>query len=51
MGISEVYKCDDDPRLKIPGLRDILTQCGSDDFRGGVGLFIKDSIKCVMICV
>ena len=42
IGISEVYKCDDDPRLKLPGFHDILTQCRSDGFRGEVGLFIQD---------
>jgi len=33
------------PRLKLPGFHDILTQCRSDGFMGGVGLFIKDSIN------
>jgi len=39
--VSEVFKCDDDHRLKLPGFHDILTQCRIDGVRGGIGLLIK----------
>jgi len=49
--ISEVYKCDDDPRLKLPGFHDIQTKRRSGGFSGGDGLLSKIVLisKCVMI--
>ena len=34
IGISEVFKCNDDPRLELPGFHEILTQCHSGFFWG-----------------
>ena len=44
-GVSEVFKCDDDHRPKLPGFHDTLTQCRTDGFRGRVKRFIKASIN------
>ena len=41
---SEIYKCDLDGRLKIPGFHNIITRCREKGSRGGVGLFIKENI-------
>ncbi len=43
--MSEVFRCDRDPRLKLSGFHDIITCVRNDDNRGGVGLFIKEIIK------
>lgn len=45
IGISEVFKCDRDQRLKLPGFHELITRTRDDDNRGGVGLFIKDNIN------
>ena len=45
IGISEVYKCDKDTRIFLPGYQNLLTRCRDDGPRGGVGLFIKDGIR------
>ena len=45
VGISEVFKCDLDGRLKLPGFQNIITRCRESGSRGGVGLFIKDNIN------
>ncbi len=46
IGISEVFRCDQDQRISIPGYHNIITRCRdiNDDCRGGVALFIKDNI-------
>ena len=44
-GVSEVYKCDLDGRLKIPGFYNIITRGREKGLRGGVGLFIKENIN------
>ena len=46
IGISEVFRCDRDHRLHIPGYHDIITRCRdkTDDCRGGVALFVKETI-------
>ena len=45
LGISEIFKCQDDERLSLPGYHKLITQCRDDGLRGGVGLFIKDNIN------
>ena len=45
IGISEVYRCEFDSRLTLPGYHDLITRCRDDGSRGGVGLFIKDNIN------
>ncbi len=45
IGISEVFRCDNDRRLKLPGFHDLLKHTRDDDSRGGVGLFIREHIK------
>ena len=45
IGISEVFRCDLDQRIQLPGYHKIITRCRdtSDWHRGGVALFIKDT--------
>ena len=45
LGLSEVYRCDLDERLRLPGYHDLITRCRTDGNRGGVGLFIKESVQ------
>ncbi len=40
MGFSEVFKCDKDSRLNIPGYHDLITRTRHDSNRGGVGMFM-----------
>ena len=46
IGISEVFRCDREQRISLPGHHDIITRCreSTDDYRGGVALFIKETI-------
>jgi len=41
IGISEIFKCERDHRLKLPDFDDTIFRCRDDDNRGGMGLFIK----------
>ena len=45
IGISEVFRCDRDQRIRLPGYHNIITRCRdtTDGCRGGVALFIKDT--------
>jgi len=45
IGISEVFKCDKDQRLALPGYHKIITRCCDEGTHGGVGLFIKQNIN------
>ncbi len=45
IGISEAYRCDLDQRLKLPGYHNLITRCRIDGSRGGVGLFINESVQ------
>ncbi len=45
IGVSEAYRCDWDQRLKLPGYHDLITRCRSNGSRGGVGIFIKNSVQ------
>ena len=45
IGVSEVYRCDNDSRLFLPGYHELITKCRDDGFRGGVGIFIKENIN------
>ena len=45
IGISEVFNCENDKRLSIPGYHDVLTRCRHNGHRGGVALFIKENIQ------
>ena len=45
IGISEIFKCDRDSRLVLPGYHSLISRYRDDDGRGGVGLLIKDSIQ------
>ena len=46
IGISEVFRCDRDQRIRLSGYHNIITRCRdpTDGCRGGVALFIKDSL-------
>ena len=46
IGISEVFRCDCDQHIGLPGYHDNVSRCrgDSDDCRAGVALFIKESI-------
>jgi hypothetical protein len=45
IGINEVFHCDNDKRIYLPGYQNILTRCRHDGNRGGVAFFIKDNIQ------
>lgn len=45
IGVSEIFRCEHDQRLSLPGYHDLLTRCRSDSSRGGVGLYIRDNIQ------
>ncbi len=45
IGISELWKCDGDCRLVLPGYHKLIARNRDDDNRGGVGLYIKDTIN------
>ena len=45
IGISELWKFEDDFRLYLPGYHKLLVQNCQDDDRGGVGLFEKERIN------
>ena len=45
IGISEIFKCEDDKRLNLPGYQNLITRTRPDSNRGGVGLFIKENIN------
>ena len=45
IGISELYKCCNDSRLSLPGYHNLITRCRDDGPRGGVGLFIKQTVN------
>ncbi len=45
IGMSEVFKCDRDSRLNLPGFHDFITRTRVDRNGGGVGIFIKENIN------
>ena len=45
IGISEVFRCDNEACLSLPGYHTLITRTRDDDSRGGVGLFIRDKIN------
>ena len=45
IGVSEVFKCDKDLRLVLPGFHKLITRSRVEDNHGGVGLFIKQNIQ------
>ena len=45
IGLSEVFSCDRDLRLRLPGYHNLISRTRSDGGRGGVGLFVKDKIN------
>ena len=49
IGISELYRCENDKRLTQPGYHKLINRCRSDGPRGRVGLFIMDNIKYMYI--
>jgi hypothetical protein len=45
IGISEVFRTENDSRLALPGYHRIIARCRDDDGTGGVRLFVKDTIN------
>ena len=47
IGLSEVWDCESDQRIKLPGYHNFIPCCrnGPKNKRGGVGLFIKEDIQ------
>ncbi len=45
IGISELYQCCNDSRLCLPGYHELIARCRDDGPRGGVGLFMKDTLN------
>ncbi len=45
IGISELYKCCNDNRLCLPGYHELIARSRDDGPRGGVGLFIKQTLN------
>ena len=48
IGLTEVYRCSNDDRLHLPGYHDLVARVRDDDGRGGVGLFIKETMQYVI---
>ena len=44
IGISEIYRCKNDARLRLTGYHNIISRCREDGPRGGVCLFIKENL-------
>ena len=45
IGISEIYKTHNDPRISLEGYHNIISKCRDDGPRGGVGMFIKSTLN------
>ena len=45
IGISEIYRCENDQRLVLPGYHNLLTRCRENCPKGGVGLFVKENLN------
>ena len=45
IGISEIFNCEKDPRLKLPGFHKLISRTRDDGNQGGVGLFIKKDVN------
>jgi hypothetical protein len=45
IGISEVFECDRDSRLNLPGFHNILKRTRPDCKRGGIGLFVRNDLQ------
>ena len=45
IGISEIFNCEKDSRLKLPGFHKLISRTRDDGNQGGVGLFIKKYIN------
>ena len=45
IGLSEIFKCDNDLRLGLPGYHNLITRCRDRGNRGGVGLFIRENLN------
>jgi hypothetical protein len=48
IGISEIYRCSHDTRLSLPGYHKLISRCREDGPRGGVGLFIKETLNYII---
>jgi hypothetical protein len=48
IGISEIYRCSHDSRLSLPGYHKLISRCREDGPRGGVGLFIKETLNYII---
>ena len=44
IGLSEVYKCNNDNRPQLPGFHKLITSTRPESNRGGVGFFIGENI-------
>jgi len=45
MDVNEVFNCDKDLRLALPGFHKLITRSCKDDNHGGVRLFIKQNVQ------
>ena len=45
IGTSEIFNCDKDNRLNLPGYQKLITRTRKSSNRGGVGFFIKENIN------
>ena len=45
LGISELYRCSFDMRISLPGYHNLIARFRENGPRGGVGLFIKETIN------
>jgi len=45
--LFEVFRCDFDQRIRLPGYHKIITRCRdtNEGCRGGVAVFIKDTLS------
>ena len=44
IGVSEVFECDRDSRLNLPGFHNFIKRTRHDCKRGGIGLFVREDL-------
>ena len=45
IGISEIYKTHNDPRINLEGYHELILKCRDGGPRGGVGMFVRDTMN------
>ena len=48
IGISELFRCTGDMRISLPGYHKLISRLRDDGPRGGVGIFIKETLNYII---